>query len=91
MFEEFQSYFQKEEDRRFYVEDNFNRNSNIMVLVKVGVEYLFDKFYYFKVVSFNYFRVYIYKFYFKKLFQICSIEISFYIIVFVIIYKCKFK
>lgn len=68
MLEEFQSHLQKEEDRRSHAEDNLNRNSNIMVSVKAGVEHLSDKLHHLKAVSFNHFLVYIYKFYSKKSF-----------------------
>lgn len=68
MLEEFQSHLQKEEDRRSHAEDNLNRNSNIMVSVKAGVEHLSDKLHHLKAVSLNHFRVYICKFYSKKSF-----------------------
>lgn len=48
MLEEFQSHLQKEEDRRSHAEDNLNRNSNIMVSVKAGVEHLSDKLHHLK-------------------------------------------
>lgn len=68
MLEEFQSHLQKEEDRRSHAEDNLNRNSNIMVSVKAGVEHLSDKLHHLKAVSLNHICVYIYKFYSKKSF-----------------------
>lgn len=51
MLEEFQNHLQKEEDRRSHAEDNLNRNSNIMVSVKAGVEHLSDKLHHLKAVS----------------------------------------
>lgn len=48
MLEEFQNHLQKEEDRRSHAEDNLNRNSNIMVSVKAGVEHLSDKLHHLK-------------------------------------------
>lgn len=51
MLEEFQNHLQKEDDRRSNAEDNLNRNSNIMVSVKAGVEHLADKLHHLKAVS----------------------------------------
>ncbi|XP_048773506.1 outer dynein arm-docking complex subunit 3-like [Ostrea edulis] len=48
MLEEFQNHLQKEDDRRSNAEDNLNRNSNIMVSVKAGVEHLADKLHHLK-------------------------------------------
>lgn len=66
MLEEFQSHLQKEEDRRSHAEDNLNRNSNIMVSVKAGVEHLSDKLHHLKAVSLNHFCVCVCNFFSPK-------------------------
>jgi len=53
MLEDFQAHLQKEEARMDDSEERLQRNSNIMVSIKAGVDHLADKLHHLKAVSYN--------------------------------------